>query len=304
MKRKLLWIIVGAALVMLAVTVLAPVRPRGARRISARFARQTIDPARGLHLFYEITNGTGEPTEVAESAPLQVLHERTGWWDSSGWTTAWHVDKASGTARDSARADLRPHSAGTLEVAFRWSHGEGSASRGRLWTIKVESEWVLRLRAAADRLGMPRRWQMMPTPRWIDLPEAAFHNSASPVVAAAPPALPPPVALPGAHPAPAPTRSSAEEVTPAGLIQFQNCSLRMVLDIYTALADSQVELDSRVRASRALFSFTNTATLRRSEVVQLLELALEQQGRIAVSHVGQKRSRLVPVESPPGDPGK
>ena len=289
---------------MLAVTVLAPVRPRGARRISARFVRQTTDPASRLHLFYEITNGTSQPTEVAVNAPLQVLHERTGWWDASGWITAWHVEKASGTARDAARAELRPHSAGTLEMVAQWPQGEGSALRGRIWTMKVENEWVLRLRATADRLGMPRRWQMMPTPRWVDLPEAAFHNSAIRRVAAAPPALPPQVALPSAHPAPTPTLSSAEEVIPAGLIQFQNSSLRMVLDIYAALADSQVELDSRVRASRALFNFTNTATLRRSEVVQLFEQALEQQGRIAVSHVGQQRIRLVPIESPRGNPGK
>ncbi len=91
-----------------------------------------------------------------------------------------------------------------------------------------------------------------------------------------------------------------ETIAP-GSIQFANVDLREVLDIYALLANAQQEVDSRVRTSRALFSFTNTVALSRSEAVRLFEQVLEQQGGIAVKRADQQHIQVVPIEPRPGN---
>ena len=290
---------------MMAFVGLLPARPAGTRRLSARFLRQTTDGGGDLHVFYEITNGTGRPARVELSHPFQALHERTGWWDTV-WPTAWQAEKTAGIARHAGLVELNPHSTATLEIRIEGTFREGTAMKGKLSALKIESDTAWRLRDIARRLGVPPRWQMLPEPRLIELPEVAFQRGSTRGLAPAPAAAPAPApnptaAVSGAALALPATSRATEEIVPLGSIEFRNASLRTVLDVYAVLADAQLEVEPRVRASQATFSLTNTQALSRAEAVRLFEQVLEQQGRIAVSRVDQHQIRVMPSERHPGE---
>jgi hypothetical protein len=234
--------------------------------------------------------------------PLQVLHERTGWWEAEGWSTAWHVEQAAGIAKDAQRAELRPRSSGTLEIRIQGLFGGGSALRGRVRTVKVETEAVLRLRAIAHSLGVPPRWQMLPKPRLVELPQVAIQRSATSAAGAATVAAPPPTptsATAGVNSATALSAASdgAGEIVAPGGLQFRNASIGTVLDLYAVLANAQLEVDARVRASRATFSLTNTEALSQTGAMRLLEQVLEQQGGIVIQRVDSQHVRVIPIEA-------
>ena len=148
---------------MMAFVGLLPARPAGTRKLlRASFARPPTVAETCMSSTRSQTEPAG-PARVELSHPFQALHERTGWWD-----TVWPRrgrPKTAGIARHAGLVELNPHSTATLEIRIEGTFREGTAMKGKLSALKIESDTAWRLRDIARRLGVPPRWQMLPEPR-------------------------------------------------------------------------------------------------------------------------------------------
>lgn len=289
-KTKWLWFLALIALLGLALILWR--ESSGLGQVSARFVGRTVDSAGQVHIIYEITNETRSTIGVSVST-LEAYHERTGWWDLRGmWPAVWRIEKSAGIAQNTYQPTLFARSAALLEIVQPPFWREGSAVRGRVWHLRIESGAVTQLRSIALRLGLPTHRLMWPRPGFIELPETAL-------AVAAQPAAPPHLAAPALQPTSAPIAlQPSEEVLPAGSIKFISAPLRSVLDIYAAIADVRLEIDSRVRTLNAEITLQPTQSLTRSDVVRLFERTLEQQAGLSIRRLQSNRVAVTLDEGP------
>jgi hypothetical protein len=226
-----------------------------------RWVGTRIDSAGRLHFIYEISNRTSKSLDV--HLVLETRHERTGWWKASNNNLLENAQIRRLNAKATSEVDII-------------APPEGTAIRGELQYRKDDGRIVRKLRAFGYQLGLPRRW-VMPGPSAFG-DGYPFGSISLPVVEKeSGQATAPPVAAPAGRP-------SAD--VPAGTIKLLNVDLWRALDIYAALADTELQIDEQVRILPTRITIENDRDLTRAEAVGLFEQVLRDQAGIVLTRVG------------------